>query len=388
MRIRVRGRRRRTKAIATASSANVSDSCIASGATSCAPDGDVRDINAKIRAIKRELRAGPELRPGDQLNERYELLAPLGRGGFATVWEAYDEHTHREVAIKVLHGHFSSSVERAERFFRGSRLMRDLAHPHVVQVFEEKCEDDGHRYFVMELLAGGDLWQAIRAGQLDKETLLDGIEAIAGALAHAHDRDVIHRDVKPENILLTKDGVLKLTDFDLVRAGDSTGRTGTRGTGTIVYAAPEAMEDASRVGPTVDVYGLAMTTVAGWLGKRPRQADKYILDPLFASLDAPPALSALLKQSLQLDPDQRPKDARVFLDRLRAARRQRSSATVVAKPTIICASDRRSLGKRMKTGLASMPMSVFRVRRLSFRMRFIEPGTFMMGSPEDEESAL
>ena len=188
-----------------------------------ATGGDTSVVIDDILTLRRKQRDGPELRAGYRMNGRYKLLEPCGRGGFATVWAAYDVQARRQVALKILHGQFASSHERIERFFRGSRFMQRLKHPHIVEIFSDKEHDDsGRPYFVMELLGGGDLWKTIQKKSLRPETLLDHVEVIAEALAHAHAQGIIHRDVKPANILLTRDGQPKLTDFDLVAAGDTT----------------------------------------------------------------------------------------------------------------------------------------------------------------------
>ena len=310
--------------------------------------GDTTKVNEQILKLKRELRAGPELISGDRLRGRYKLIERLGDGGFATVWKAFDVERRRHVAVKVLHGQYTSSPQRIDRFFRGARIMERLEHDHIVKVLDPKGEDDGHRFFVMELLDGGDLSQHISAGGLSADTLLDYIEAIAVALAHAHARDIIHRDVKPANILLTGNGVPKLADFDLVRAADTTGGTRTGALGTFIYAAPEAMEDASTVGPSVDVYGLAMTAVAGLLGRRPTQIEKFQPNRLVRLLKVPAPVVDVLRKSLQITPNRRPKNAGAFLASLEKARpHRRASETRAADSPIQPRSDMGSVVTRL-----------------------------------------
>ena len=377
---------------------------------------DVCALTEEIKRLKRQLREGPQLVPGDCLDERFELVERIGSGGFATVWEAYEEAQDRYVAIKVLHGQHTSSDERVERFFRGSRLMQRLAHAHVVRVLEPRGEDAGYRYFVMELLNGGDLWRAISGGRIARDALLGCIEKVAEAVAYAHQRQIIHRDIKPANILLTRDRVPKLTDFDLVQAADTTGGTRTGALGTFVYAAPEAIKNAKNAEPASDVYGLAMTAVVGLLGRVPDFVEKFQPHMLVDQLqDVPRAVAALLGTSLNLDPKKRPRDAAAFLERLRAARAAatakpaRPPATseparrpVTSEPPSRLATASHGFNTRQKRershSTAAAPFlwrenedeigryaEVLSGTQAMFRMRLIPAGSFLMGSPENEE---
>ena len=285
--------------------------------------GDTSDeLNAEIVDIRRQQRQGPQLVAGDRLEGRYRLLRPLGAGGFATVWAAFDAKHRRHVAVKVLHGQYASGGDRLSRFRRGARMMQALDHSNVVRVLNADGEDGGHQYFVMELLEGGDLWRAIVSQGLSVDAVLDIVESIASALAAAHHRDppLVHRDVKPANILLTRSGVAKLTDFDLVRTADTWGGTRTGTLGSFVYAAPEALKKASDAGPAADVYGLAMTAVVGLTGREPDFAEKFSPDSLLVEISAPAGLVDLLRRSLQTNPDDRPADCGRFLSALRSVR--------------------------------------------------------------------
>ncbi len=229
---------------------------------------DTKELDRKILGLKRQLRDGGTFRTGDILGHRYRLVQHIGSGGFATVWKSYDLVGKQMVAVKILHAQHSEDRTRRERFFRGARKMADLNHPNIVAVIEAMCEEGGIFYFVMEYAEGGDLEQKVRRdGPLPVKETVRIILDIGDGLANAHSRGVIHRDVKPSNVLFTGDDRAKLTDFDLVRAMDTTGGTRTGALGTFLYAAPESMTDASSVGPQADVYGLAMTTLFSLKGK-------------------------------------------------------------------------------------------------------------------------
>jgi tRNA A-37 threonylcarbamoyl transferase component Bud32 len=271
-------------------------------------DEDTRALDNEILDVRRLLRKGPQLQPGEFLLEgRYRLVETLGKGGFATVWKAYDRLRKELVAVKVLHGQHSEERMRLERFFRGARKMAELIHPNIVRVLEAKCEDEGWLFFVMEFVPGGDFGQAVLTGKLsDDGEKLAIVSQVGRVLEFAHQMGVIHRDVKPENVLLDSNGIAKLTDFDLVRVEDSTGFTQTRAMlGTLNYAAPEALDAPKDAGPPADIYSLASMAVFALLGgELPRG---YYRDPssAIAILDISPALARVLTQATAVDPEQR-----------------------------------------------------------------------------------
>ncbi len=247
---------------------------------------DIAQVTEEILSLRRRLRQGAQLNAGDYLSDRFQLVEEIGHGGFAQVWKAYDVQGHSLVAVKVLHGQHTRDHSRRERFFRGARHMARLAHPNVVRVIEDHCEDGGYPFFVMEYLAGGDFRQAVLEGRLSLEERLDIVLEVGYALAFAHGRGVVHRDVKPHNILLAVDGSPKLTDFDLVRAADTTGGTRTAMLGTFLYASPEAMADARKAAEPADVYGLGMTAIFALYGSDLPSDVLWELPELVAGLDA------------------------------------------------------------------------------------------------------
>lgn len=237
---------------------------------------DTTELDVLILDEKRRRRDGRELRAGDYLGEgeRYKLAEELGHGGFATVWKAYDRTTKLFVAIKLLHGQWARDQSRIDRFRRGVRVLRELGgHPNIVQPLSG-CELwQGYWYFVMRHVEGGNLHDAVLAGLVSMPKAMEIIEKVGDALLYAHaQRDrVLHRDVKPRNILLTRDLEPKLTDFDLAHVAGSTGGTGTGILGTVLYTAPEAMLDAQQADERSDIYSLGMTLLFALFGAQHRK---------------------------------------------------------------------------------------------------------------------
>ncbi len=248
---------------------------------------ETTEIDARIRDHKRLLRKDLHLKEGDFLaDDRYRLQSLLGSGGFAQVWKAYDRQRKRLVAVKVLHSQYGRDQSRRKRFFRGARQMAELADlPGIVDVFEEKCKDGGFHFFVMEYVAGGDFRQAVLKGRLSRDERLQVILDVGRTLQAAHDRGIVHRDIKPANILLGRNGRPKLTDFDLVRAADTSGGTRTSKLGTFLYAAPEAMVDAGNASAPADQYGLGMMAIFAEYGEDLPSEAFFELSELLAELD-------------------------------------------------------------------------------------------------------
>ena len=267
---------------------------------------DPAPARREIVAIQRELREDG-LRPGDLLSGRYKLLEPIGQGGFARVWKAWDTRMRQLVALKALHQQYARDRSRRQRFFRGARRMAQLNHPAIARILgEPEMRDGACRFFVMEYAEGGDLRRAVLDGRLDAGERLAIVRAVGAALHHAHRRGIVHRDVKPANVLLDGGGEPKLTDFDLVRAQDSTGGTRTGMLGTVVYAAPEAMERAKEAGVAADVYGLGMTAVFALHGAELPARELLRDAPGFARrLDAPGWVRAALAQAVAWEPEAR-----------------------------------------------------------------------------------
>ena len=200
---------------------------------------------------------------------RYRLHRPLGSGGFGTVWLARDERLERDVAVKVL------PRERivGGRFEREARAAARLSHPGIVTLYEAAVDDDG-AYLVSELVRGGTLGQLLQAGRLSDRDIVELGVALCDALAHAHAQGVVHRDVKPSNVLVPEQQgspaqIAKLTDFGVARVigGDTLTRTGDV-IGTAAYMAPEQAE-GREAGAPADLYSLALVLYEALTGVNP-----------------------------------------------------------------------------------------------------------------------
>jgi serine/threonine protein kinase len=206
---------------------------------------------------------------GELLAGRYELRSQLGRGGMAEVFRALDRRLGREVAVKILAGHLLSDPRSVERFEREGRTAAALNHPNVVDVYDAASEGDIH-YLVMELVEGPTLAEVIeREGKLPVPRALDIAGRVAAALQVAHDRGLVHHDVKPSNVLFDSDGEVKVADFGIARAASSDITTIQ---GTPPYVAPEQAR-GGRADPRSDVYSLGCVLFEMLAGRPPFVGD-------------------------------------------------------------------------------------------------------------------
>ncbi|MEO7555076.1 MAG: serine/threonine-protein kinase [Acidimicrobiales bacterium] len=245
---------------------------------------------------------------GDVVDGRYELGATLGVGGMSEVFRAHDRDTGEAVAVKILRGVDPSFPER---FAREARALEQLDEPGIVRL-RGRGLDRGQAYLVLDLVEGESLAERLGRGPLDPAATAQLGAALAAALAHAHAAGIVHRDVKPANVLLATDGRAKLVDFGIATIADTTGIT-VAGTviGTPTYLAPEQVR-GERVGPPADVYALGLVLLEAVTGHRaftgtPTEsaAARLVASPTVpTSVD--PGLAGIVAAMTALDPGARP----------------------------------------------------------------------------------
>jgi serine/threonine-protein kinase len=231
--------------------------------------------------------------PNRQLAGRYRLQEQIGAGGMATVWRADDSVLARPVAVKILHEHLSESGDLLERFRREAVAAARLAHPHLVRVYDAGT-DEGCAFIVTELVPGRTLADVIRdGGAMEPAAAADVTMAVLSALECAHAAGIVHRDVKPGNILIAPDGLVKVTDFGLAPAFDATDlETTGEMLGTVAYVAPEQVQGGD-VTPATDVYAAGLVLYELLTGRRAFRGETDLATALARLTTRPPAPSAM-----------------------------------------------------------------------------------------------
>ncbi len=247
----------------------------------------------------------------------YRILTQLGQGGMATVYKAYHTTLDRYVAIKVLHQAFLAEENFKARFLREARLVARLEHPNIVPVYDF-AEHAGQPYLVMKFIEGETLKARMARGPLSAQEALDIVEAVGAALSYAHRQGVLHRDVKPSNVILGRDGSIYLADFGLARiaAGGSATLTNDMIIGTPQYIAPEQAMGKKDLDERTDVYSFGVMLYEIAVGQVPFSADTpfaIIHDHIYSPLplprevnpNVPPELERVLLKALAKEREDR-----------------------------------------------------------------------------------
>lgn len=280
---------------------------------------------------------------GQVLDGRYRVEARIAVGGMATVYRALDTRLDRVLALKVMHPGLAADATFVDRFIREAKSVARLAHPNVVQVFDQGT-DGSYVYLAMEYVAGCTLRDVLRdRGALQPRAALDILEPVLAALGAAHRAGFVHRDMKPENVLIGDDGRVKVADFGLVRSVDTVTNTSGAVLGTVSYLAPEQIEQPGAADARVDVYACGVVLYEMLTGEKPHDGDSPAI-VLYKHLheDVPPpsaivpglpfALDELVASATARTPDVRPYDAVAMLGQAREARAALSADQLDAVP--------------------------------------------------------
>ena len=312
------------------------------------PSEDLRQLENRILTSDPALSRGSELR---RSLRDYELSERLGEGAFSIVYRGSQLSVEREVAIKQIRAELANRPEFIRRFEAEAHLVARLEHPYIVPLIDY-WREPGSAYLVMRYLRGGNLETALRTGAWDLERAQVMAEAIGDALETAHRAGVVHRDVKPANILLDEEGRAYLTDFGIaLEAAEATDPEAALSAGSPAYASPEQLR-RQPVGPPADVHGLAITVYETLTGQlpfpdEPSQAallQRQLHDPIPPISDVrgdiPSGIDGVLARATEKHPDDRYQSIHEFLDALKAISAPTQPAARRGIVTAVTAEDR------------------------------------------------
>ena len=283
------------------------------------------------------------LKPGTILDDRYEIIDVVGTGGMSTVYRAKDERLKRFVAIKVLKSDYSSDQNFVSKFRAEAQSSAGLTHPNIVSVYDV-CEDDGRYFIVMELVEGITLKEYINLnGRLSMSQAIDFSIQIASGLEAAHEHHVIHRDIKPQNIIVSKSGNIKVTDFGIAKAATSTTMS-TTGIGSVHYISPEQARGGYS-DERSDIYSLGITMYEMVTGRVPFEGDTNVaialmhiqnemIPPRQLYPDIFPSFEKIILKASQKKPERRYLTAAALIADLNRVKDNPSIDIIVAPATV------------------------------------------------------
>lgn len=267
---------------------------------------------------------------GSKINDRYQIIKTLGEGGMANVYLAHDTILDRNVAVKVLRGDLANDEKFVRRFQREALSASSLSHPNIVEMYDVG-EDNGQYYIVMECVEGKTLKQVLKSrGNLSITEVIDIMLQLTDGMAHAHDAYIVHRDIKPQNIMILSNGVIKITDFGVATALNNTQLTQTNSVmGTVHYLPPE---QANGKGSTIrsDIYSMGVMMYELLTGHVPYKGDsaveialKHLKEPLPSVKkeipSIPQSIENIIIRSTAKNPKNRYTDAREMHDDIKTA---------------------------------------------------------------------
>ena len=258
---------------------------------------------------------------GQKINDRYQIIKTIGEGGMANVYLAYDTILDRNVAVKVLRGDLATDEKFVRRFQREALSASSLSHPNIVEVYDVG-EDNGSYYIVMEYIEGKQLKQLLKKrGKLTVSEVVDIMMQVTDGMSVAHDAYIIHRDIKPQNIMIEDNGMVKITDFGIAMAMNSTQMTQTNSVmGSVHYLPPEQANGKTATLQS-DIYSMGILMYELLTGTLPYKGDNAVeialkhLKETFPSIreilpELPQSVENIIIRTTAKNPKNRYKDAR------------------------------------------------------------------------------
>lgn len=287
--------------------------------------------------------SAPDPLIGRTIDSRYLIEDRIARGGMASVYRGLDYRLERPVAVKIMHAHLAEDEHFTERFIQEARQAARLAHPNIVNVFDQG-QDGGITFIVMEYLPGITLRELLRDfGTLTPRQTLDVVVAILQGLDAAHSAGIVHRDLKPENVLMADDGRIKIADFGLARAASHNTQTGQALLGTVAYLSPELVT-GTPADVRSDLYALGIMVFEMVTGRQPFTGDQAVTIayqhangsvplPSTVNPSVPPEIDELVRWCTERSPDDRPPHARALLEYVRGVEQAIRQRQVAEQPT-------------------------------------------------------